>query len=93
MQAKDVDAASPVDAPMVMTMNRSKGMEFTRVVLYGLFSDALLSSYKKLAPAEQADALMREQSLLYVAATRARDGLVVSWSGKPLELLGTNYVA
>lgn len=87
VSARDVDAASPDDAPMVMTMHRSKGMEFTRVVLYGLSADSLPASYKKLAPAEQEDALLRERSLLYVAATRARDGLVVSWSGKPLELL------
>ncbi|WP_104054963.1 MULTISPECIES: 3'-5' exonuclease [unclassified Arthrobacter] len=86
--ARDVDAATPADAPMVMTMHRSKGMEFTRVVLYGLSADSLPVSYKKLAPAEQEDALLRERSLLYVAATRARDGLVVSWNGKPLELLG-----
>jgi ATP-dependent exoDNAse (exonuclease V) alpha subunit len=33
--------------------------------------------------------MLRERSLLYVAATRARDELVVSWNGKPLELLGT----
>ncbi|MCQ1950817.1 AAA family ATPase [Arthrobacter sp. zg-Y859] len=88
MRARNVDASDPAGAPMVMTMHRSKGMEFTRVVLYGLSADSLPASYKKLAPAEQADALLRERSLLYVAATRARDGLVVSWSGKPLELLG-----
>ncbi|GAA3290510.1 3'-5' exonuclease [Arthrobacter citreus] len=88
VSARDVDAATPADAPMVMTMHRSKGTEFTRVVLYGLSADSLPASYKKLAPAEQEDALLRERSLLYVAATRARDGLVVSWSGKPLELLG-----
>lgn len=90
VSARDVDAATPADAPMVMTMHRSKGMEFTRVVLYGLSADSLPASYKMLAPAEQQDALLRERSLLYVAATRARDGLVVSWSGKPLELLGAH---
>ena len=36
---------------------------------------------------EQEDASLRKRSLLYVAATRARDGLVMSWSGKPLQLL------
>ena len=33
------------------------------------------------------DALLRERSLLYVAATRARDELALSWSGDPSELL------
>ncbi|WP_458779328.1 3'-5' exonuclease [Arthrobacter sp. D3-16] len=82
-------AASSV--PSVMTMHRSKGMEFTRVVLFGMSDQSMPAAYQlqNLAPAEQADALLRERSLLYVAATRARDGLVVSWSGKPSELLGT----
>jgi superfamily I DNA/RNA helicase len=77
--------------PAVMTMHRSKGMEFTRVVLFGMSDQSMPAAYQlqSLAPAEQADALLRERSLLYVAATRARDGLVVSWSGKPSELLGT----
>ena len=69
-------------------MHRSKGMEFTRVILYGLSGDSVPKSYKNLPPAEQADALLRERSLLYVAATRARDRLVLSWSGKPSGLLG-----
>lgn len=88
LEARLVDASSPGDAPAVMTMHRSKGMEFTRVILYGLSGDSMPNGYKKLPPAEQADALLRERSLLYVAATRARDGLVVSWSGKPSALLG-----
>lgn len=32
-------------------------------------------------------ALLRERSLLYVAATRARDELALSWSGDPSQLL------
>ncbi|WP_205571839.1 3'-5' exonuclease [Arthrobacter celericrescens] len=86
-------AGSPAGSgvPYVMTMHRSKGMEFTRVVLFGMSDQSMPAAYQlqNLAPAEQADALLRERSLLYVAATRARDGLVVSWSGKPSELLGT----
>ncbi|GLB65929.1 3'-5' exonuclease [Arthrobacter mangrovi] len=76
--------------PTVMTMHRSKGMEFTRVVLFGISDQALPAKHQvsNVAPAERADALLRERSLLYVAATRARDGLVVTWSGKPSELLG-----
>ena len=34
------------------------------------------------------EALLRERSLLYVASSRARDALVVTWSGKCSELLG-----
>ena len=42
-------------------------------------------------PTDQAalveDTLRRERSLLYVAATRARDELVVLWTGAPSNLL------
>jgi superfamily I DNA/RNA helicase len=89
--ARTAGAGVAKGVPSVMTMHRSKGMEFTRVVLFGMSDQSMPASYqlKNLAPAEQADALLRERSLLYVAATRARDGLVVSWSGQPSELLGT----
>ncbi|MHA7181622.1 3'-5' exonuclease [Arthrobacter sp. MDB2-24] len=89
--ARTAGSAVASGVPAVMTMHRSKGMEFTRVVLFGVSDQYLPAAHqsKNLAPAEQADALLRERSLLYVAATRARDGLVVSWSGKPSELLGT----
>lgn len=91
IEARVAGSAVASDVPSVMTMHRSKGMEFTRVVLFGMSDQSMPAAYqlKNLAPAEQADALLRERSLLYVAATRARDGLVVSWSGKPSELLGT----
>ena len=39
-------------------------------------------------PAEdREDALQRERSLLYVAASRARDELLVTWVGQPSALL------
>ena len=92
IEARTVNMASAAGVPVVMTMHRSKGMEFTRVVLFGISDQSLpaVHQLKDLAPAERDDALMRERSLLYVAATRARDGLVVSWSGEPSVLLGKN---
>lgn len=76
--------------PVVMTMHRAKGMEFAKVVLFGVGEANMPMQWalKDLGDAERADALLQERSLLYVAATRARDELVVSWSGKPSELLG-----
>ncbi|GAA4674551.1 3'-5' exonuclease [Gordonia humi] len=74
----------------VLTMHRSKGMEFSRVVLVGI-DDAHVPSVATLrsVPEEdQAEALLRERSLLYVAASRARDELVVTWSGKKSTMLG-----
>lgn len=77
--------------PQALTMHRAKGMEFARVLLFGLGDKTLpnVSMLKQLAEAERPDALLRERSLLYVAATRARDELVVSWSGDPSALLGS----
>lgn len=73
----------------VLTMHRSKGMEFSRVILAGIDESHVPSrSVTKSVPEEeQAEALLRERSLLYVAASRARDELVVTWSGKKSELL------
>lgn len=75
----------------VLTMHRSKGMEFSRVVLAGI-DDAHVPSaatLKSVPEEERVEALLRERSLLYVAASRARDELVVTWSGKKSGLLST----
>lgn len=83
------DKAVPSGKPVVMTMHRAKGMEFARVLIFGVDSSALPAPFalKNLADAEKADVLQREKSLLYVAATRARDELVLLWAGDPSELL------
>lgn len=69
--------------PLVMTMHRAKGMEFSRVLIFGVNDGLVPAQYllKDLTEADRADALTRERSLLYVAATRARDELVVTTSG------------
>jgi superfamily I DNA/RNA helicase len=70
-------------------MNSSKGLEFACVLLYDV-SDGVIPApwiLKDQASEEIDDARLRERSLLYVAASRARDELVVTWSGKPSELL------
>lgn len=74
----------------VLTMHRSKGMEFSRVLLAGV-DDAHVPSAATLRAVpeeERAEALLRERSLLYVAASRARDELVVTWSGTKSAMLG-----
>ncbi len=73
----------------VLTMHRSKGMEFSRVVLAGVDAKHLPSSaaLKSVPEEEREEALLRERSLLYVAASRARDELVVTWSGRRSDLL------
>jgi hypothetical protein len=75
--------------PVTMTMHRAKGTEFSKVLLFGVNQGAIPRPLRAEQYAEEAwaDALLRERSLLYVAATRARDELALSWSGEPSQLL------
>jgi len=76
-------------APVVMTMHRAKGMEFSRVLLFGIDTKSIPAALRDEKYDETAwkDAILRERSLLYVAATRARDHLALSWNGQQSELL------
>lgn len=89
VRAVDRTAASP-GQPVVMTMHRAKGMEFSRVILSGADDKHVPApvALRGVPEEERAEALLRERSLLYVASSRARDSLVVTWSGKRSELLG-----
>jgi superfamily I DNA/RNA helicase len=77
------------DEPQLLTMHAAKGMEFQNVLVMGVGHDEVPATwdFAKLPEAEQHDALMRERSLLYVAASRARDELVVTWAGESSPLL------
>jgi len=68
----------------IMTMHSAKGMEFERAIILGVGATELPARWQLagLPPAEQQDVQLRERSLLYVAATRARDELVITWSGE-----------
>ncbi|MGT2427109.1 3'-5' exonuclease [Amnibacterium kyonggiense] len=72
-------------SPVVLTMHRGKGLEFSRVLLFDVSSDSVPSSWAVASASEddRVDALRRERSLLYVAASRARDELVITWKGEP----------
>lgn len=72
-------------------MHSFKGLEFRCVAVVGAHEGAL-PFRRGLTPVEadrlqhEAD-LMAERCLLFVACTRARDGLYVSWTGKPSTFL------
>lgn len=85
----DRDKAGPPKTPVVMTMHRAKGMEFAKAVLVGVGEKSIPRAYVlgSVPEEELDDVLRRERSLLYVAATRARDELVVVHVGEPSELL------
>lgn len=70
--------------PVVMTMHRAKGTEFRNVVIMHAGGNDIPSKLNaRLQPEDYlADFNLRERSLLYVAATRARDQLVVTHTGQ-----------
>lgn len=78
------------DAVHVGTMHRAKGLEFKRVYVLGC-SSGLLPHPNALAglddPQDREAALAQERQLLYVALTRARDALWLSWHGSPSPFL------
>ncbi len=93
VSARAVDKNAPTPGQiLVMTMHRAKGMEFSRVVLAGADEKhvPLPATLRNVPDEERAEALLRERSLLYVASSRARDALVVTWSGRKSELLGNS---
>jgi superfamily I DNA/RNA helicase len=83
------DKSVPAGKPVVMTMHRAKGMEFSRVLIFGADSSAMPAPFlmQGLTDVDREDALRREKSLLYVASSRARDELVIVWAGEPSDLL------
>jgi hypothetical protein len=84
------------DAVQTMTMHRMKGLEFRCVAIIGL-SSAQLPAPSSVRPATDdelahAHDLQRERCLLFVACTRAREALHLSWSGDPSPFLPVGSV-
>ncbi|WP_435176075.1 UvrD-helicase domain-containing protein [Actinacidiphila sp. bgisy145] len=91
------DGAQGADAIRVGTMHSFKGLEFRCVAVVGVNAGAVPAP-KAVTP-EEVDRLqhetdlMAERCLLFVACTRARDGLYVSWAGEPSQFLIEAQVA
>jgi hypothetical protein len=81
--------APPVGKVVVLTMHKAKGLEFSRVVLYDVSEGSFPppASLKNALAEDLPELLSKARSLLYVAASRARDELVVTYQGNPSELL------
>ncbi len=84
-------AKSAKDAARVGTMHRMKGLEFQAVAVIGV-TDGVIPAPAAVTPAEtdplaHTQDLQRERCLLFVACTRARDHLYVSYSGSPSPFL------
>ncbi|MFD5699107.1 UvrD-helicase domain-containing protein [Streptomyces lasiicapitis] len=93
---------SDTDGVRIGTMHRFKGLEFQRVFLTsvgeGQVPHQRIEQYRLANPDRYGQEEQRARSLVFVAATRARDELVVTWSGKASRFLppgadGTAYRA
>ncbi|BEL01966.1 hypothetical protein Q0Z83_001570 [Actinoplanes sichuanensis] len=81
------DGPGRSDGVHVGTMHRFKGLEYQRMILAGI-SDGLVPNqavyaWREEDPTRFRMERQRARSLLFVAATRARDELVVFWHGTP----------
>jgi hypothetical protein len=79
------------DGVRLATMHAMKGLEFRCVAVLGVTASAVPFA-REVTPAEvdriQHDAdMLRERCLLFVACTRAREELAVSWNGPPSPFL------
>ncbi|MFB6889314.1 UvrD-helicase domain-containing protein [Kitasatospora sp. NPDC056327] len=98
LKAAGVDAVLLKDGPAagdpgvrVATMHAMKGLEFRCVAVLGA-SEAVLPLLSAVTPesadpVQHATDLLAERCLLFVACTRARDAMAVSWSGSPSSFL------
>jgi len=85
------DGAPPDGAVHVATMHRMKGLEYRCVAVIGI-CEPYVPLAAAVSPAEDDQMshdldVQRERCLLFVACTRAREELAVSWHGSPSRLL------
>ncbi|WP_438388727.1 UvrD-helicase domain-containing protein [Actinopolyspora saharensis] len=76
----------------VGTMHRFKGIEYQRIAIVGVCSgtiprESALERVREKDAARYQRELRKSRSLLFVAATRARDVLRISWHGQPSSFL------
>ena len=87
IDARTGDSADP-QAVRVMTMHRAKGLEFRAVALPRLgAADHPPRRVRAMVSDERISTEATERNLLYVAGSRARERLYVSWSGELSPLL------
>ncbi|PSK95736.1 UvrD-like helicase family protein [Murinocardiopsis flavida] len=76
----------PRDAVRVGTMHRCKGLEFQHMCVTGI-ADGLLPRHVQGSAKQMERQRQRDRSLLFVAATRARDTLVITHHATPSPFL------
>jgi hypothetical protein len=85
------DGAGEADAVKIASMHRAKGTEFSHVIVIGAEAGVIPLDWvvDEQPEPERPAARGRERSLFYVACSRARDELVITWSGRPSPFLPT----
>jgi superfamily I DNA/RNA helicase len=85
------DPGPNVAGVRVATMHAMKGLEFRCVAVVGVTSSVLPFAPQvtppEVDPVQHQSDLLAEHCLLFVACTRARDALVMSWNGERSRLL------
>jgi superfamily I DNA/RNA helicase len=92
LRTVSLSAKASKDAVRVGTMHGMKGLEFQAVAVIGV-ADGTVPAPSALTdgagdPVAHAQDLQRERCLVFVALTRARDHLYISYSGSPSAFLG-----
>ncbi|MFD4254517.1 UvrD-helicase domain-containing protein [Amycolatopsis thermoflava] len=98
LRADDIPAVLVKDRPAagtegvrLATMHAMKGLEFRCVAVVGVTARAVPFAKEvtpvEVDPQQHASDLLKERCLLFVACTRARERLSVSWSGAPSPFL------
>jgi superfamily I DNA/RNA helicase len=70
-------------------MHRLKGLEFRAVAVIGIEEGIVPHARVIGESVDQVEELQRERCLLFVACTRARDALFVSYVGSPSPFIRT----
>ncbi|EST34626.1 hypothetical protein N566_18300 [Streptomycetaceae bacterium MP113-05] len=85
------DGPRSPDGVRIGTRYRFKGLEFQRVFLTGVSEGQIphqrIEAHRISDPSRYRQEEQRARSVLFVAATRARDELVVTWNGRPSRFL------
>ncbi|BBH71840.1 DNA helicase [Actinoplanes sp. OR16] len=85
------DGPKESDGVHVGTMHRFKGLEYQRMIIAGvtdgLVPRSMINRYRDTDAKKYQRERQRDRSLLFVAATRARDELAVFWHGAPSPFL------
>nr|WP_232050292.1 UvrD-helicase domain-containing protein [Actinoplanes sp. OR16] len=78
------------------TMHRFKGLEYQRMIIagvsHGLIPRQMIDQFASSDPKRYQRERQRDRSLLFVAATRARDELAVFWHGTPSPFLTSRLI-